>query len=201
VSERIHSVINGVDTEYFSPDHSYANPYGESGPVVVFTGRMDYWANVDAVEWFVRESFPVVCERMAGARFFIVGAQPTKAVERLVNIPGVSVTGAVEDVRPYLAHSSVVVAPLRVARGIQNKVLEAYAMARPLVATRAAVEGLDLPDALRAWVSDDPRDTAAKVTDLAGNHRGIGGVARDWVLAHHDWKETLKPVVALLEGR
>jgi glycosyltransferase involved in cell wall biosynthesis len=106
---------------------------------------MDYWANVDAVTWFSLESFPSIREAIEGARFVIVGARPSRQVERLASRAGIEVTGAVADVRPYLAHAEVAVAPMRVARGLQSKVLEALAMERPVAATSAALEGLDLP--------------------------------------------------------
>jgi hypothetical protein len=109
---------------------------------VVFTGAMDYWANVDAVGWFACEVFPRVRSSFPQARFYIVGARPARAVRDLARLPGVRVTGAVPDIRPYLAHSRAAVAPLRIARGVQNKVLEAMAMARPVVASPQAVAGI-----------------------------------------------------------
>src|SRR5690606_24436539 len=138
------------DTEYFDPETRFDSPYASedgtlAAPVVVFTGAMDYWANVDAVQWFVREIWPSVRAEAPQARFFIVGSNPAPAVRELESHEGVHVTGRVPDVRPYLAHADVAVAPLRIARGTQNKVLEALAMARPVVCTAAAASGLDLP--------------------------------------------------------
>src|SRR5690606_37263681 len=118
---------------------------GRAAPVVVFTGAMDYWANVDAVQWFVADIWPRVRAGAPHARFFIVGSNPVPAVQALEIHGGVQVTGRVPDVRPYLAHADVAVAPLRIARGTQNKVLEALAMARPVVCTSAAAAGLDFP--------------------------------------------------------
>src|SRR3954447_13488802 len=115
---------NGVDSDYFSPEHDFQNPYMEREPVLVFTGAMDYWANVDAVDWFSRAIFPKVRMRFPKAEFFIVGARPNPVVKALAKLPGITVTGSVPDVRPYLAWASLAVAPLRIARGIQNKVLE-----------------------------------------------------------------------------
>lgn len=202
VERPIHSIINGVDTSYFSPERDYASPYAESSPVIVFTGMMDYWANVDAASWFATEIFSRVREELSNARFFIVGARPTRAVDELSKLPGVEVTGRVQDVRPYLAHASVAVAPMRVARGIQNKVLEAFAMEQPVVGTSAAMEGLDVPPELQHYVSDDASVMAEKVLELLGqreNARRIGNLARRWVTDHHDWKETLKPMEQLIE--
>jgi sugar transferase (PEP-CTERM/EpsH1 system associated) len=206
ISANICSVVNGVDTRYFTPDASHPNPYGPGGPggpVIVFTGMMDYWANVDAVSWFVRESFPLVRERVPAARFVIVGARPSRAVSRLADETGVHVTGAVPDVRPYISHAQIAVAPLRIARGIQNKVLEAMAMARPVVASPDAVEGLVLPPELRVHVSGDPRTMAMSVSSLLSSQRErerLGDLGRGWVRSQHDWSKTLAPISALIEG-
>ena len=199
----IHSVMNGVDTDYFSPDRSHENPYAPGGPVVVFTGMMDYWANVDAVTWFSTESFPSIRKAIEGARFFIVGARPSRLVERLASRAGIEVTGAVRDVRPYLARAELAVAPLRVARGIQNKVLEAMAMARPVVVTSDALEGLDLPGTLRRG-GDTAEDFASAVIALlrsSQERRNIGALGRTWVQENHDWARTLRPVLDLIENR
>jgi sugar transferase (PEP-CTERM/EpsH1 system associated) len=201
--ERIHSVVNGVDTEYFSPERRYPSPYGAGGPVAVFTGMMDYWANVDAATWFAKDAFPRIQQDVEGARFVIVGARPTRKVERLASLRGVEVTGAVEDVRPYVAHAELAVAPLRVARGIQNKVLEAIAMAKPVVATSAALEGLDVPREIRRG-GDSAEELAGAVLSLLGSSRErnrIGTLGRAWVLENHDWARTLRPVLDLIENR
>jgi sugar transferase (PEP-CTERM/EpsH1 system associated) len=200
---RIWSVLNGVDTGYFSPAEAIENPYASGGPVIVFTGAMDYWANVDAVTWFAREVFPSVRSRVPGARFVIVGARPTREVRKLRSLDGVEVTGRVKDVRPYLAHAALAVAPLRVARGIQNKVLEAMAMARAVVASPAAVEGLAIPDELRGYVAESRGDFAEAVVALllsAEAREPVGAANREWVLEHHDWSETLKPLEELIEN-
>ena len=109
---------------------------------LVFTGAMDYWANVDAVEWFARKVFPEIRAQLPKVEFHIVGARPTAAVVALASLPGVTVTGSVPDVRPFLAHASLVVAPLRIARGIQNKVLEAMAMEKIAVVSPQAMAGI-----------------------------------------------------------
>ncbi|HEY8610227.1 MAG TPA: TIGR03087 family PEP-CTERM/XrtA system glycosyltransferase, partial [Roseomonas sp.] len=141
VAARTGYVENGVDLRRFDPAASYANPFGPA-PAIVFTGTMDYRPNVEAVEWFAREVMPLLRQRDPAPEFHIVGANPAPAVAALAALPGVHVTGRVPDVRPYLAHAAVAVAPLRIARGIQNKVLEAMAMARPVVASPEAHEGV-----------------------------------------------------------
>jgi sugar transferase (PEP-CTERM/EpsH1 system associated) len=105
-------------------------------------GAMDYWPNVDAVSWFARDMLPQIRARDASARFYIVGMNPDSAVRALASDPAVVVTGRVDDVRPFLEHARVIVAPLRVARGIQNKVLEAMAMAKAVVVTPAVAAGM-----------------------------------------------------------
>lgn len=193
---------NGVDTEYFDPDTRFDSPYedgaGRSGaPVVVFTGAMDYWANVDAVQWFVRDIWPRVRAVAPAARFFIVGSNPVVAVRELESHEGVHVTGRVPDVRPYLAHADVAVAPLRIARGTQNKVLEALAMARPVVCTAAAASGLDLPVGEGFRVHDDAEGFAAAVLALAG--AGDNPSGRKRVTESFAWSANLRTVDRLLD--
>ena len=166
-SDRVAVLPNGVDAAYFDPGRRYENPFPGAGRRVVFTGAMDYHANVDAVAWFARDVFPMVRRRLPDTVFVIVGSNPAPAVRQLAGLPGVEVTGRVPDVRPYLAHAAAVVAPLRIARGVQNKVLEALAMARPVIATENALQGI--PDARLAGViaSAEPGEFAdAVVTKL-----------------------------------
>jgi sugar transferase (PEP-CTERM/EpsH1 system associated) len=200
---RIDAIVNGVDTGYFSPERDYENPYPAGHPVLVFTGMMDYWANVDAVTWFAREVLPRVREAAGTVRMFIVGGRPARAVERLVSIEGVTVTGAVKDVRPYVAYAALSIAPLRVARGIQNKVLEAIAMGKPVVTTTSALEGLDVPHEIRCG-GDTAEDFAFAVRSLLDSpeeRERVGSRGRAWVRENHDWARTLKPVFDLIEGR
>ena len=120
----VEAMCNGVDADDSQPDAQRASPLPAGQPLLVCTGAMDYWPNVDAVSWFVQEMLPALLHMHPGLHFHIVGRSPTAAVQALAG-PSVSVTGTVPDVRPYLQHAAVVVAPLRLARGIQNKVLEA----------------------------------------------------------------------------
>lgn len=194
-------VNNGVDTEYFHPGYDYPNPYRADQKVLVFTGAMDYWANVDAVCWFAREVFPEVRDKIPEAGFFIVGARPTEAVCRLDRLSGVQVTGAVQDIRPYLAHACAAVAPMRIARGIQNKVLEAMAMGKPVLATPAAMEGIRLDPELESLMADRPESLAEKTIELLlqGDGTGLGRRGRECVVAHYSWMENLRRFEELLE--
>lgn len=191
---------NGVDARHFAPDGGHADPYEAGRRAIVFTGAMDYWPNVDAVSWFAHEIWPEVRARQPLARFHIVGARPSEQVRRLARLPGVSVSGTVPDVRPYLAHAALVVAPLRVARGVQNKVLEAMAMARTVVLTPQALEGIDAQPgrdlllAAGAAAFADAVCLALRQPDLA-----IGRAARSRVLESYGWAAKLAPLIPLLE--
>lgn len=199
---RLVAIENGVDTDYFDPRGDYANPYPMPGPVLVFTGAMDYWANIDAVNWFAREVLPGLRRRLPEVCFAIVGARPDGEVQRLAQLPGVVVTGAVPDVRPYLAHARLAVAPLRIARGIQNKVLEALAMGRPLLATPAALAGVELGADLPVWRAETAADMIeAACAALDATSASPDGLrARDWVAARYGWETHLDRYTRLVQG-
>jgi sugar transferase (PEP-CTERM/EpsH1 system associated) len=191
---------NGVDTDYFSPERSYASPYTAGERAVVFTGAMDYWPNIDAVQWFAAEVFPQLRARFADARFYIVGARPAAAVQALAQLPGVVVTGTVPDVRPYIAHAAVAVAPLRIARGIQNKVLEAMAMATPVVVSPQALEGIEAIPGTDLLLAPDAAAFVANVAALLTEADGaIGRVARAKVEQLYSWPSNLARIEARLE--
>jgi len=194
---------NGVDTDYFSPDQPHADPYPAGERALVFTGAMDYWPNVDAVQWFAAEVFPTLRERCANLKFYIVGARPAPAVQELAKLPGVVVTGTVPDVRPYIAHAAVSVAPLRIARGIQNKVLEAMAMATPVVVSPQALEGIDaVPGSELVLAEDAAAFVDAVSTLLAGQDSAaaaIGAAARAKVQRRYSWSSNLACIGESLE--
>jgi sugar transferase (PEP-CTERM/EpsH1 system associated) len=199
---RVSVVRNGVDTEYFSPQRDYPSPYAADEAALVFTGAMDYWANVDAVAWFARDVFPRVAAEFSQARFYIVGARPARAVQDLARLPGVKVTGTVPDTRPYLAHARVAVAPLRMARGVQNKVLEAMAMARPVITSPQAVAGVVPCPELMQWSADAPDVLARLVLRCLREPApaALGSALRAHVLKHYNWSENLAQVDAILES-
>ncbi len=191
---------NGVDLDGFSPAHDFASPYPAGGADIVFTGTMDYWPNVDAVTWFAGTVLPLLRQRCPDARFTIVGANPSPAVQRLGEAAGVTVTGRVADVRPYLQHAALVVAPLRIARGTQNKVLEAMAMGRPVITTAQAFAGLRATPGEDLLVADDAAGFAALSADvLDGRHPALGEAARAAVMRHYAWDATLAGLDALLD--
>jgi len=166
-------------------------------PLIVFTGQMDYRPNIDAVSWFARDILSLIRAKHPTARFAIVGRAPTPAVQALAG-DAVTVTGAVDDVRGWLAAADVCVAPLKLARGIQNKVLEAMAMARPVVASAAAAEGIDHAGTIR--VAADATDFAAQVCavlDAPAAAATLGQAARAQVLRRYGWDARLAPLDAL----
>lgn len=190
---RIVAVENGIDAARYDPES--VEPVAEDGPLIVFTGQMDYRPNIDAVTRFAQHILPLVHKARPDARFAIVGRAPTPAVRRLAG-EGVIVTGEVADTRAWLAGAAVCVAPLDLARGIQNKLLEAMAMARPIVASVAAAHGID-HDGTIAVAADD-RDFAARVI-AALNGPAANPAARAQVLARYDWAARLAPLDLLLK--
>lgn len=191
---------NGVDTEYFSPDHVLDSPFQEGAPSLVFTGAMDYWPNVDAVAWFAQSVLPLVRRVVPQVRFHIVGSRPGAAVQGLAG-EGVVVTGRVPDVRPYLAHAAMVVAPLRIARGIQNKVLEGMAMGKAVLATPQALEGIAAQADTEVLVAEDAGAQAETVLRLLREPAvaaSVGAAARRRVAADYAWGPNLARLDALL---
>jgi sugar transferase (PEP-CTERM/EpsH1 system associated) len=196
---RVRVVPNGVDTGYFDPELSFTNPFSQGTRPIVFTGAMDYHANVDGVQWYAREVFPIVRQQLPGAVFAIVGSDPAPAVRALARAPGVTVTGRVPDIRPYLAHASVVVAPLRIARGVQNKVLEALAMARPVVACENALQGISaVAEEAGVAVANDPHALATATVACAGVSSEPR--SRAFVQTRFSWEKHLAAVTSLMEN-
>ena len=188
-----------VDTRHFARDTASSNPYAYGRKVIVFTGAMDYWPNVDAVSWFAREVLPVVRRSHAEAEFFIVGSRPTDEVMRLAELPGVHITGRVEDVRPYLWHAAVAVAPLRIARGVQTKVLEAMAAGTPTVVTSGALEGIQAVPGTHVLLADDVHQFASAVGELLRNpNQALTAHARELVEREYEWEKNLRRVLHAL---
>jgi polysaccharide biosynthesis protein PslH len=194
-AQRTRWISNGVDFGYSSPSHDLVSPFIGGVADLVFTGRMDYRPNIDAVQWFARDVMPVLRHRVPAARFWIVAAAPTSDVRALTGLPGVEVTGRVPDTRPYLTAADVVVAPLRIARGIQNKLLEAMAMARPVVATPEAFQGVRAEPGRDILLASGIAETVQRIADvLDGRHATMGAAARRAVEAVHQWLVTLRPL-------
>jgi len=199
--DRLDWLEQGVDLDRFSPEAALENPYSDAAPRLVFTGNMDYWPNADAAIFFAREVMPLLRARAPAPRFVVVGANPTPEVRALAAAPDVEVTGRVPDVRPYVAHAAVSVAPLRLARGIQNKVLEAMALGRPVVASTAAFEGVRATAGHDLLVGDDPAALARLIGEvLDGSHPDLGAAGRRAVERGYAWSGVLEKLDRLLEG-
>ena len=196
--ERIRVVGNGVDTDYFDPTREYERPFPTDARALVFTGAMDYHPNIDGVRWFAQDVFPMIRRQVPEATFFIVGSNPSPVVMALAGLPGVVVTGRVPDVRPYLAHAAVVV-PLRLARGLQNKVLEALAMARRVVATPNAVQGIPLAIEAGVHVTAQTSAMRAAVIDCLGAQQAEGQ-GRRFVIERYAWPLQLRQVTELFRA-
>jgi sugar transferase (PEP-CTERM/EpsH1 system associated) len=194
------AVPNGVDHAYFDPTQVFAAPFDTTPPNYVFTGTMDYKPNIDAVIWFAQEVLPLIHRTRPDAQFHIVGANPVPEVRKLALRTAVFVTGRVADVRPYVAHATAAVAPLRIARGIQNKVLEAMAMARPVVVTPWALEGIDAEPGHDVLMAEDAEAFAAAcLATLEPQNLAIGAAARRRIVADYTWSERLRGFDTLLD--
>ncbi len=156
------AICNGVDCRAFSPTEEQYDPQA-----LVFTGAMDYFANVEAVVHFVREILPLVVARKPGVKLYVVGSNPAHELITLAREnPRVIVTGYVERVQPYMAKAAVFVAPMRIARGVQNKILEAMAMGLPVVTTSLGYEGLNAVPEKDLFVEDNERSFALRILSL-----------------------------------
>ncbi len=188
---------NGVDLTHHAPAPDRAEP-GH----LVFVGVMDYYPNVDGCRWFADEILTAVRRAVPEARFTIVGSKPTPEVLALGERDGIEVTGFVDDPREYLARAAVSVAPLRVARGIQNKVLEALAMGLPTVGTTSATQGVEGAPGHDFLVADEAADFADHVIELLQDPeraRGLGRAGRDFVERTYDWEACLAPLDEILD--
>jgi sugar transferase (PEP-CTERM/EpsH1 system associated) len=202
VAEKIDFVNNGVDFDSFNPELAFDTPFSGDYQTIVFTGAMDYWANVDAVVWFAQTVFPLIKSKMPNSRFYIVGSKPANEVLQLAEADkAVIVTGRVADVKPYVAHAGIVVAPLRIARGIQNKVLEAMSMAKAVVASSAAMEGIPLGAELQVAVADEPSAFAEKVLEYLQLPNVEAQNNRNYVQAYFNWRQNGEKLCGLLANR
>lgn len=200
-ADRVEALSNGVDADFFAPDPTRQSPFTPLSSVnvplaplsLVFTGAMDYWPNIDAVTWFASEVLPLLLPQWPTLRFYIVGRSPPASVLNLASST-IVVTGTVPDVRPYLQHATLVVAPLRVARGIQNKILEAMAMARPVVASRSCVEAIAAQDGVDLISATEASDFAARIHALLRapeQAAAVGQAGRQRVVQHYSWSAHL----------
>jgi polysaccharide biosynthesis protein PslH len=200
VSTPCRVIPNGVDTSYFSAEEKLF----DRGCKLVFLGRMDYFPNIDAVRYFVDKIFPLIRQKKPNLEFGIVGAKPSRKVRELADVRGVTVTGHVPDVRSYLAGAVVSVAPLRIARGTQNKILESMAMGVPVVATPQAAKGIQAIPGEHLLVAEQPEMFARHVIDILENvdlQRRLAVRARTQIENAHAWATSMKILDQLLPNR
>jgi len=227
--KNITAIPNGVDLDYFSPTFSQeqatrnqppetSNRPPETGnknpatstqppetsthkPVIVFTGAMDYYANIDGVVWFAKEVLPLIKKEIPEVQFYIVGSNPTKEVVGLSGNNGVTVTRYVPDAREYLRKATVAVVPLRIARGIQNKILEAMAMGIPVVATPQAFEGIEAQQERDLTLGENAEKIADGVIKLmkeAPLRKSLGDNARRVIEKNYCWTKNLEKLNGIL---
>jgi polysaccharide biosynthesis protein PslH len=196
---RVHVVSNGVNTAHFTASQLNRDP---SLPTIIFTGDMSYFPNQKGVIFFARQVLPLVRREIPEVRFLIVGRNPDRRVQQLQEIERVEVTGFVPDVRPWLREASVAVAPLRIAAGVQNKILEAMSAGLPVVATTRAAQGLRPEVVDLVEIADTAEEFARKVVHLLRNPQlaqtnGLKG--RHRVAINYDWQGALERLLALVE--
>lgn len=191
-------IPNGVDYEHFQPRAELP----KDSAVIVFLGRMDYFPNADGVQYFAREIFPLILRAHPHAKLRIVGSNPTRNVRNLANIAGISVTGHVPDVRPYLQDAAVAVAPLRIARGTQNKILQFLSMGIPVVATPEAARGVQAIPGKHLAVAGMPEHFAQRVVAFLGSpqlQRDFADAGRGHLQTVHSWPLSMQVLDDVLE--
>ena len=197
--ENLHVVSNGVNLPTGSPRRAES-----CGSIVGFVGAMDYAPNVDGVVWFANHVWPRVRAANRRASFLVIGRNPARRVERLARDGSITITGQVRDPRQLLEQCRVVVTPLRIARGLPNKALEAMAMGRPVVATTAVARCLDAQHGVHLLAADEPAEMADQVSELCESDKRCAELAdagKRFVSAYHNWTEILHRYVDLILGR
>jgi sugar transferase (PEP-CTERM/EpsH1 system associated) len=188
---------NGVDSTFFTPN---GGDYDSNA--ISFIGRMDYYPNQHCMLEFCRETLPLLRAKQPGVKLYIVGAEPSKEIRALEKLAGVTVTGSVDDVRPYIQRTAAMVAPLAIARGTQNKILEAMAMGVPVVSSTQAAGGIDAVAGEHFLVADSPAEYADALLSLMNDkarraHYAQAG--RDRVLSHHNWPASMQRLDTIIE--
>ena len=196
------AIPNGVDFDYFNPYQLLVNnqQLASNHPFLLFTGAMDYYANVDGVIWFCKKIFPYLIKKYPKLKFYIVGRNPVPSIKRLANFNTI-ITGYVDDIRPYYQKATIYIAPLRIARGIQNKILEAMAMAKPVISTSKAFEGIEATPNKDLLLADSEKEFIEKITMLLENpekRKYLGISARQTIEKNYSWQHNLKILEEIL---
>jgi sugar transferase (PEP-CTERM/EpsH1 system associated) len=197
-SDKVQVMGNGLDTTAFYPaKDKKANPY----PIFLFTGVMDYKPNVDAVVWFAEKCWGDIIKQHPRARFIIAGMNPNKDVMKLVELTGVEVTGFVDDILPYYHQADIFVAPFRLARGVQNKVLQAFSCALPVISTPMGAEGIICQPDRDILIASSPEQFIQQANKLIAQPKlaqSIGESAEKLITKHYSWQSQLQPLFNLL---
>ena len=188
---------NGVDADFFQPDGA-----GYDADTISFIGRMDYYPNQEAMFDFCSRVWPLLRERRPSLKLIIVGADPSPDVRKLEALPGVTVTGSVSDVRPHILRSAVTVAPLNIARGTQNKILEAMAMGVPVVSSRIAAGGVDAEAEKHFLVAETPlqyADAIMRIVESPDERARLAEAGRQRMRSHHAWPKSMRRLDGIIE--
>jgi sugar transferase (PEP-CTERM/EpsH1 system associated) len=188
---------NGVDSDYFAPGEDGYDP-----DVISFVGRMDYYPNQEAMFDFCANVLPLLRQRKPNLKLQIVGADPSRAIRRLAHLWGVEVTGSVPDVRPYVRGSAAMVAPLNIARGTQNKLLESMAMGVPVVTSPLAAGGVDAVPGEHLCVAHTPDEYCDAIVRLCHDpveRTRLSLAGRQRMLSHHNWENSMRKLDRILE--
>lgn len=188
---------NGVDADFFCPvDESY------DADTISFIGRMDYYPNQECMARFCEQTWPLLKSRRPAMKLLIVGADPSPAMRKLGDLPGVTVTGSVPDVRPFIRGSALMVAPLNIARGTQNKILEAMAMGVPVVTSTIAAGGVDAESVTHFLVADTPQayaDAIMQIVDSPAERDRLAVAGRQRMLSHHAWPRSMVRLEGIID--
>jgi polysaccharide biosynthesis protein PslH len=197
-SQNVHVLGNGINIDAYHPaDHQPEN----EDPVFIFTGVMDYKPNVDAVIWFAGNVWPLILEHFPKSRFFVAGMNPTTSIGELAKTTGIEITGFVDDILPYYHQSNYFVAPLRIARGVQNKVLQAFACGLPVISSKMGAEGIACVDGEHIMIASTGEDYLKAVQKLEADKifkAALIANALDLVKSHYSWEGQLKVLDEIL---
>jgi sugar transferase (PEP-CTERM/EpsH1 system associated) len=193
------AIENGLDTNMFYPP---ANSRQTVNPYFLFAGVMDYAPNIDAVMWFIDLVWPDVKKKWPNAKFCIAGMNPTEKIKKLQLKEGIEVTGFVDDIKPFFDKANIFIAPFRIARGVQNKILQAFACGLPVIATSMGAEGIRYNTEIDILLADTPEQYIDKITLLINNeerYRALSNNAFNTIAGHYSWDSILAPLATLLK--
>jgi polysaccharide biosynthesis protein PslH len=188
---------NGVDADFFAPTDGLYD-----ADTISFIGRMDYYPNQECMSRFCAQTWPLLEAARPAMKLLIVGADPSPAMRELGNLPGVTVTGSVPDVRPFIRGSALMVAPLNIARGTQNKILEAMAMGVPVVTSSIAAGGVDAEAEKHLLVADTPQacaDAILRIVDNPAERQRLAVAGRERMQSHHAWTRSMVRLDGIIE--